>query len=498
MTAYQDLETIFSRWIVLQDVGGLLGWDMETMMPPGSVEGRSEQLATLEDLRHEILTAARVGDLLDAAEAEAGGLDEWQQGNLGEMRRAHARASAIPSDLVVANAKATATCQHAWQSARKENDFAAVQDKLAEVVRLQREIGAAIGSVLGVSPYDALLDQFEPGSNESEIDRLFQPLRDALPGILSAALERQRREPAAIAPDGPFARDRQEELCRLLLERVGFDFEHGRLDVSAHPFSGGAYGDVRVTTRFTDDEFLSASMATIHEGGHALYEQGRPSEWRNQPVGQARGMGVHESQSMIIELQAGRCDPFVDYLAKQARDIFGGEGEAWTAGNMRRLVRKVEPGFIRVDSDELTYPAHILVRHGIEKALISGDLAVADLPGAFNEAVAGLLDLDVPDDRHGCLQDIHWYGGAYGYFPMYLMGAMIAAQLFEAAVAASPEILPALGSGEFAPLVGWLRSNIHSKGSLLDRDALVAGATGSPTGAAAYLRHLDRRYVGDA
>ncbi len=497
MTAYQQLETVFSRWTILQDVGGILGWDMETMMPPGSIGSRSEQLAMLEDLRHETLTAPAVADLLAEAEARAGDLDEWQRANLREMRREHVRSVAVPGALVVANAKATSTCQHAWQGARKANDFAAVKPLLAEVVRLQREIGAAIGDATGVAPYDALLDGFEPGSSEAGIDRLFAPLEEALPDLLAAALEAQALSPAPVALPGPFGIERQERLCRTLLERLGFDFTHGRLDVSAHPFSGGAYGDVRVTTRFAEEEFLSAMMATIHEGGHALYEQGRPHEWRNQPVGQARGMGIHESQSMIIELQAGRSEPFVSYLAAAAREVFDGEDEAWRAANIGRLVHRVEPGFIRVESDELTYPAHILIRYRLEKALISGDLAVDDLPDAFNAAVNELLGLTVPDDRRGCLQDIHWYGGAYGYFPMYLKGAMVAAQLFEAAVAATPGILTALGQGDFAQLVGWLRDNVHGRASLTDGDTLVENATGAPPSAAAYLRHLDRRYVGD-
>lgn len=495
MKAYQELEEIFARAAILEDVGGLLHWDTETMMPAGAIDGRSEQLAALEDLRHETITTPRVGDLIAAAREQNADLSQWQSANLREMERSYLRATAIPRALLIASAKANAVCQHAWQRARKDNDFAAVKGKLAEVVRLQRETGAAVGAALGLSPYDALMDQFDAGARAVDVDRLFDPVREALPGLIAEAVEAQRSGPAVIEPDGPFPVDRQEKLCRLLLDRIGFDFDHGRLDVSAHPFSGGSFGDVRITTRFAEDSFLPSLMAAIHEGGHALYEQGRPIAWRHQPVGAAKGMGVHESQSMIIELQAGRHQRFLRYLASLLREAFGDGGTAWSDDNLRRLALRVAPGLIRVDADELTYPAHILVRFGIEKALIAGDLGVDELPAAFNEAVAALLGLEVTDDRDGCLQDIHWYGGAYGYFPMYLVGAMTAAQLFRAAITATPGLEDALGEGNFGPLVGWLREHIHSKGSLFDREALVTAASGAPTGANAYLDHLRRRYV---
>ena len=495
MSAYQQLEALFARSAILNDVVGLLGWDTETMMPPGAIEGRSEQLAALEELSHEILTSPATGDLIAAAKDDPSGLSEWQAANLREMERAYIRANAIPSDLLTASTKANAMCQHAWQKARKESDFNAVKGHLAEVLRLQREIGQVVGEALGLQPYDALLDQFDPGATGATIDRLFAPVREALPDLIRRATERQANAPKAIALEGPFPQQRQEKLCRMLLTKLGFDFDHGRLDVSAHPFSGGSYGDVRVTTRFEDSTFLPSLMATIHEGGHALYEQGRPHDWWKQPVGLARGMAVHESQSMIIELQAGKNEHFLSFLLPLIRAEFAGEGEAWSDENLRRIALRVAPGFIRVDADELTYPAHILVRYELERAMIAGDLAIDDLPAAFNAAVKQYLGLDVPDDRRGCLQDIHWHGGAFGYFPAYLAGAMIASQLFDGARTANAEIEPSLGRGEFSPLVTWLRANIHSKASLLPRDDLIEAATGSPPGADHYLRHLERRYV---
>jgi carboxypeptidase Taq len=280
------------------------------------------------------------------------------------------------------------------------------------------------------------------------------------------------------------------------MNALGFDFNLGRLDVSLHPFCGGSTGDVRITTRYSEANFIPALMGVLHETGHALYEQGRPSEWRRQPVGIARGMSLHESQSLLIEMQACRSREFVTFLAPLAREAFQGDGPAWSPDNLHRILTKVEPGFIRVDADEVTYPAHILVRYKLEKAMIAGDLQVRDLPSAFNEEIRTFLGLIVPNDSLGCLQDIHWPGGAWGYFPTYTLGAMTAAQLFRAACQADAGILPRLMKGDFGPLRSWLRANVHSKGSLLTTDQLVTAATGRPLEAEVFRSHLRERYLG--
>jgi carboxypeptidase Taq len=290
----------------------------------------------------------------------------------------------------------------------------------------------------------------------------------------------------------------QEKLGTRLMQAVGFDFSRGRLDVSLHPFCGGATDDVRITTRYTESSFAGALMGVLHESGHALYEQNRPEKWRGQPVGLARGMTLHESQSLLIEMQAGRSREFVSYLATVLRDAFGGTGPAWSAENLYRICTHVEPGFIRVDADEVTYPAHILVRYEVEKALIEDRLRIGDLPAAFNDEIRKLLGLEVPNDRLGCLQDIHWPGGAWGYFPTYTLGAMAAAQLFDAACRAEPDVLPGLTRGDFTPLRAWLRANVHSRGSLLGTDELLQAATGRALGAEAYQTHLQRRYLENA
>jgi carboxypeptidase Taq len=279
---------------------------------------------------------------------------------------------------------------------------------------------------------------------------------------------------------------------------AGFDFARGRLDVSPHPFCGGAANDVRVTTRYDVTDFAKSLMAVLHETGHALYELNRPAAWLAQPVGAARGLALHESQSLAVEMQAGRSREFIAYLAPRLAEAFGGEGEAWQPANLYRYYTRVERGLIRVDADEVTYPAHVILRYRLERAMLAGDLPLADLPGAWAEGMAELVGATPPDDRTGCLQDIHWPGGGWGYFPTYTLGAMAAAQLFEAACRDEPDLLPGLARGDFAPLTGWLRTHVHAKGSLQTTDDILTEATGRPLGTAAYKAHLERRYLHDA
>jgi carboxypeptidase Taq len=371
-----------------------------------------------------------------------------------------------------------------------------VRSGLEEVLGLVRRAAEAKSAALGVPPYDALLDEYDPGGSAARIDAVFDDLAAFLPGFLGEVLERQAAQPTPAAPEGPFPLPAQEALARRLMAAVGFDFAHGRLDVSLHPFCGGVPDDVRVTTRYDEADFMKALMGVLHETGHALYERGLPQRWRLQPVGEAHSMVLHESQSLLIEMQACRGAEFIGFMAPLARAAFGGQGPAWEAGNLLALNNRVEPGFIRVDADEVTYPAHVILRTRLETAMIAGDLVPADLPGAWAEGMRGLLGLAPPDDRLGCLQDIHWYDGAWGYFPTYTLGAIAAAQLFAAAKAAVPGIPAAIGRGDFAPLVAWLRAAVHAHGSFHGADALLEQATGRPLDPAVFKEHLAARYLG--
>jgi carboxypeptidase Taq len=493
--AYRKAEMRFERLLKLSDAVGVLDWDNAAMMPAGGIEARSEQVATLRVIHHETLTAPETRDLIAAAAAEAPALDAWQRANVEEMRRELAHAAAVPPDLVEAHSKATARCEMRWRTARPANDFAGLLPDLARVLALTREVGQAKAAALGLDLYDALLDEWEPGGRAADIDMLFDDLARFLPGFIDAVIARQAKATPAIAPRGPFPADQQRALATQLMARVGFDFAHGRLDTSAHPFCGGVPDDVRITTRWNERDFTSGLMGVLHETGHAMYERNLPASWRYQPVGRARGMSIHESQSLLVEMQASRSREFVAWLAGEARVAFAGDGPEWSPVNFTRIYHRVQRSLIRVDADEATYPCHVILRYRLERAMLGGALALADLPGAWADGMKALVGVVPPDDRDGCLQDIHWPGGTWGYFPTYTLGAMTAAQLFAAAVAADPAIPAALGRGEFAPLMAWLRREVHGRASLLPTPALIAAATGRPLDVECFKTHLKRRYL---
>ena len=494
--AYQSLEQIFARISGVEGASAMLSWDRSVMMPKGAGPVRAQQMATLDVLAHEMITDSRLADLLAEAEQEKPALDLWQRANLHEMTRRYRHAAALPPDLVEALALATSACEMQWRDCRANSDFNGLLPTWQEVLDLTREAASAKAGAFGLDPYDALLDTYDPGMRASRIDEVFADLAADLPGLIDDALTWQASQPAAIEPEGPFDIDRQKELGRCLSMAAGFDFDRGRLDVSTHPFCGGVPGDIRLTTRYCTSRFVQAMMGVLHETGHALYEMGLPEQWLQQPVGFARGMTLHESQSLSIEMQAGRSRKFMAFFAPLAGDILGGTGPAWEPMNIWRLATRVERSFIRVEADEVTYPAHVIARYRLERAMIAGDLALADLPGAWNEQMKALLDIVPPDHRRGCLQDIHWPDGAFGYFPTYSLGALTAAQFFEAAKQADPTIPDALGTGDFTPLLSWLRTNVHQHASSLDTETVIEKATGQRLSAAAFKRHVKRRYCG--
>ncbi len=471
----------------------MLGWDAAAMMPPGGGPARGDQLAVLSGLAHAQLVAPEMAD--DLATAAADPDDPWQRRNLELMRHAHLRATAVPGSLVEAQARACAACEQTWRDARPASDFSAVRDKLAEVVRLAREQARLLGAALNLSPYDALMDGFQPGISAADVEPVFNAYRDWLSHALPDIERAQANRPAAVPPAGHFPAAVQEALCRKLAERVGLEPSNFRLDRSAHPFCGGIPSDIRITTRYEESDPAGSIMGVLHETGHAMYERGLPERWQRQPVGEAAGMAAHESQSLLIEMQASRSDAFLRWLGPELTATFGGDPEAFDPANLARLYRHVERGFIRVDADEVTYPAHVILRFRLERRLIEGELEVADLPGAWSDGMRDVLGVVPPDDRRGCLQDIHWYDGAFGYFPSYTLGAMAAAQLMAAARSALPDLDDALAAGNFAPLIGWLRERVHGQGSLFGFNGLLRHATGKPLDPADFQAHLTARYL---
>ena len=496
-SSYAALEARFGQVGALGEAARVLSWDRSVTMPPKGAPGRAEQLAVLRQVAHEKIADPAVPDLLDAAEDEVAG-DPWRSANLREMRRRWTHATALDGGLVAAMARADSACEMAWREARPRADYAAVKPLLETVLSLVREAGEARGEALGRSAYEGLMDVYEPGARTARIDALFAELAGFLPGLLDRVLAAQAAEPAPLPLEGPFPVERQHALGVRLMERLGFDFAGGRLDVSLHPFCSGVHDDIRVTTRYDTADFTQSVMAVLHETGHAFYNRNLPAGWRRQPVGAARGMAVHESQSLIVEMQACRSAEFLGFLAPLLREAFAADGPAWSADNLRRHYRRVARSFIRVDADEVTYPAHVILRYRLERGLIERDLTLDDLPDAWADGLESLLGIRPADDAEGCLQDIHWYGGSWGYFPTYALGALAAAQLFRTALAARPRIPEALAGGDFAPLVDWLREAVHRRASMpATTDALLREATGEALGTAAFKTHLERRYLSE-
>ena len=497
---YGELERRFAQLSGLDGALAVLIWDQATLMPTGGGPARAEQLATLETLRHEILTDPALVGLIGEAEAGSDGLDGWQAANLDRMAHQARRAAALPGDLVGALSRARSACELRWREARAADDYAAFAELFAPLLGLVREAAAAWGEALGLDPYDALIDAYEPGMGSGQIDPLFDDLAGFLPEFLGQALEHQATKPPRLRFEGDFPVALQEAVSRKLMSCLGFDFERGRLDVSHHPFCGGVPDDVRITTRYDETDFTSALMGVLHETGHALFERGLPAAWRDQPVGEAPGMAAHESQSLLVEMQVCRGRAFLEFAAPLIAEAFAPcsdtTGPAWSVDNLERHALWVEPSLIRVDADEVTYPAHILLRTRLEKAMVSGELGVAELPGAFDDGLEALLGIRASSVRNGCLQDVHWPEGLFGNFPCYTLGALAAAQIFAAAHTAVAGLSEAIARGDFAPLMGWLGEQIHSQGSRVATPELIARATGAPLGTAAFKAHLARRYLG--
>ena len=496
MTAppHKQLEQEFRRVHAFRGAISLLRWDAAVMMPRGSAEIRGEQLAALETELHALLTQPKITRLIDRAQANTQALDDWQIANLREMRRLRDTAIATPVSLISRLAVATSRAEASWLRARAENNFAVFAPDLEEVLALVRDKAALLGQALSLSPYDALISEFNPGVTGTDIDAAFKQLSRWLPGLVRDVIAEQETRPV-LPISGKFAPGKQRALAIDVMKAFGFPFDIGRLDESEHPFCEGVPGDIRVTTRFVPGDAFYGLLAAVHETGHALYEVGLPQQWRAQPVGRDRGMALHESQSLFFEMLIGRSRAFMQWLNPHLVKHLGVSGPEWTPENLYAHLTRVRRSLIRVEADEVTYPMHILLRYELEKRLVSGQLAVKDLPEAWNASMEQRLGIRPRNDVEGCLQDIHWAWGAFGYFPSYALGAMIASQLAEGLREEVPDFEEQVARGEFAGVTAWLRSKVHAQGSRYTVQELMQEATGKPLSAAAYLRHLESRYL---
>lgn len=494
--AYRTLSERFGTAGRLYAAKISLFWDSQTYMPKGGAWSRGEQLAAIDAARQDLIAAPDADELFTAADATLDALEPAERANLREMRRLSRHDAAVPKSLMMAKAREVAKAQTAWIAAKQANDFDLFAKAFAALMPLNREIAAAKADALGLTPFDALMDEADPGLTTAIVDPIFDDLASALPTLLAEVIDRQASWPAPLPFAGDFSAERQREFSYKLASTVGHTTENLRIDIAPHPFTlVGSPGDNRITTRFEADNIRFAIMGTLHESGHALYEAGLPREYAFLPVGAPRGATAHESQSLMLEMQASRSREFLSWLAPQLEKAFGGDPACWSVENVLNTYRRVDTGHIRIEADEISYPLHVILRYRIERALLSGDLAIVDLPSAWSDLSHALLGRRPPSDTVGCLQDIHWAAGLFGYFPNYALGATFAAQLFESAVRDDPAVLQNLRHGDFAPYRAWVAPRIHARGSEVPFSELVVDATGAPLSAESLKRHLRRRYL---
>jgi len=492
-TAYADLSHRHQRMYRLGHLQAMAMWDQSANMPEKGNQARANALAEMGGLLHELATAPELKALLGQAEAEP--LGDFEAASLREMKRSWRASNALPQQLVEAMSLAASKSEHAWRSQRPANDWTGHLPNFQEVVKLAREAAEHLSQATGLSRYDALMDQYEPGMRSAEVERVFADLKTWLPGLIRDVQAKQANE-TVIRPTGSFSKTAQRELGFAAMKLMGFDFEAGRLDESAHPFCGGVPEDVRMTTRYSDHDPIPALMGVIHETGHGRYEQNLPREWLGLPVANARSMGLHESQSLSFEMQLGSHPGFAKLLSPLVQKHLGSQ-PAFEPDNLHKLLTRVQPGFIRVDADEVTYPAHVILRFEIERALMEGQIEAADVPALWNEKMQQLLGISTEGNyQNGCMQDVHWPSGLFGYFPCYTLGAMYASQWFATMRRELPGLDAGIERGELKPVFDWLNAKVWSQGSRWETPELVRRASGETLNPAHFQAHLRSRYLG--
>ncbi|PCI07018.1 carboxypeptidase M32 [bacterium] len=498
---YTDLIALQRESGTLTSIAANISWDQETYMPAGGAAARAEQTSLLAGIIHERNTSSKLGDLLAQCEADADLSNEStpEGASLREMRRDYDLSTKLPTDLVKALALAQSTAQETWKKARADNDFPSFVTDLTKVLDLTREKGECYGYKEGGEVYDALINEYEPDTTAKEIEAVFTPLRDQLSAFI-ADLTNNGTAPKVDFLHRSIPVEKQHAFGQAITAQLGFDYNNGRLDVTTHPFcSGFGPGDTRMTTRYEPTNFPDAVGSTMHECGHGLYEQGLPKiknesgDLFGTPLAAAVSLGIHESQSRMWENMVGRSKPFWNWALPVANKHFDGAFSDIDLDTFVKSMNTCTPSFIRVESDESTYNLHVMLRFELERAMISGDLAIKDLPAAWNEKMKSFLGLDVPNDTVGCLQDVHWSFGLVGYFPTYTLGNLYAAQMWETINEAIPNLDEQMAKGEFSALLTWLRENIHQHGRRYSAAQLCERSTGKPLDAAPLMRHLERR-----
>lgn len=479
----------------VEEIAHLLEWDEMVMLPSGSGGCRADQKEALAGILYDKQTNVKLGEHLRQLHEVKDELGAVRAANVRDSFKAFVRESAVPKDVAQRLAVLQSTAYEAWVDARKSADFSKFAPSLEEIVDINCKRAAYIDPA--APPYDVLLDMYENGMLSSRLDEVFAEVRAGLVPLI-AEIKQKGTPPDASWLVRDYDVDVQAKLCKQIAIDLGFSTNMGRLDVSVHPFTTGHPQDVRITTRFKKEDLTEGITGTIHEAGHAMYEQGRNlgPEWKDLPVSCAMSMGIHESQSLLWERMVGLSRPFQSYLLPKIKEYFPDFPEVTTEAMYlaQNLIR--EPSLIRVEADEVTYTMHVILRYEIERGLIDRSIKVADVPALWNAKMQAYLGTTPPDDAVGCLQDIHWSGAAMGYFPTYTLGAMYAAQIYECARDNIPNLENSIAKGEFTPLRLWLNEKIHQVGSLHPNgDALMVAVTGKPLDPQVYLRYLRQKYT---
>ena len=496
-TAYDELLDIIHEADLINGTASMLGWDQEVMMPPGGVEYRSRQLAQLARMQHEMFTDPKVGELLAACEADESLMSDPLAPpavNVRELRHDYDRKTKLPPELVAEEAKLASLGQHTWAEARKKSDFEHFRPLLEKIVDLLRRKAECYGWAADGEPWDALAEDYEPGCTAAYVAGVFEPLRKRLQAFLDELMGSVQK-PSNAFNELKLPLDQQSRFVRAVSETIGYDFKRGRLDVSTHPFTTGSHcNDIRITTRFHENLVGDALGSTMHECGHGMYEQGLPADHIGEPMGQSISLGIHESQSRTWENQVGRSLAFWKWCHPKLAEFFGDAAKGMSLEDVYGGVNIVQPGFIRVEADEATYNMHPLIRFELERLLLAGELAVKDIPEAWNVRYKKYLNLDVPDDAQGCLQDIHWSMTAMGYFPTYTLGNLYAAQFFEKILEDIPDLHAQFERGEFGNLKKWTNEKIHTHGKRYRAADLCVHITGKPLSPDPLMRHLESKF----
>jgi carboxypeptidase Taq len=492
---YLKLEKEVEQISHLSNIASLAHWDSATMLKPGSAKTRQQEMATLESLIHEMSTSQKFGDLIEAASLEEDLLDDWQKANLKLIKKSYEEEVCITPEMKYEFSIASGESEFAWRKCRAENDFKTLIPYLDRVFKASIQIATAKSAKLRKPIYESLVDSFDPEREVSEITQVYNVLKKELPGLITKIAEKQSSE-KVIKLTKPIDEHTQKAIGIKVLEKMGFDLNRGRLDKSTHPFCIGGRFDVRITTRYDENNFLSSLFGVIHETGHGLYQQNLPEKYINQPVGKPKGMAFHESQSLIMEMQACTSLEFTDSLAQLLKDEFNFKGAEYSGENIYRLMTRVYPSFIRVDADEVTYPLHVILRFEIEQQIINGKIKAADLPELWNSKMKEYLGI-IPDSySNGCLQDIHWPAGMIGYFPSYTNGAIIASMVMNCAKKQNTNIDMELFKGTFNSLNNYLNKNLRQYGSLKSSRELLQESTGTTQiDPIIFINHLKNKYL---